>query len=255
MLILGLLYVSELLLPKCQSCLGSSLPLVRGGQPPTARFLHSHCEDPRVAPHTGLSAGPGSQEHGCVPGPTERAHWWPPEGLAPQRLLSLLLGKWAPGLGPPGPERQGLCLLPWLRPQEVLGRPLLERVLVLSALTEALGGRLPQLPSGSCSEGAGAGPASASPALRAPSHQLCWKGTVWPPEALPRSPLSPFPCMAAAELGSKACFLCSKPRVYLLGNSGNAGERRACKSGQEVRKPGGLERPFACGSVSPQETL
>lgn len=143
---------------------------------------------------------------GAIPGPTERAHWWPPEGLAPQRLLSLLLGKWAPGLGPLGPERQGLRLLPWLRPQEVLGRPHLERALVLSALTEAFGGRLPQLPSGSCSEGAGADPALASPAPRTPSHQLCWKGTVWPPEALPTlSPLS-LPVHGCSRAGIRSLF-------------------------------------------------
>lgn len=73
----------------------------------------------------------------------------------------------------------------------MLGRPHLERVLVLSALTEALGGLLPLLPSGSCSEGTEAGPAMASPALHAPSCQLWWEGAVWQPKGLPSlSPLS-----------------------------------------------------------------
>ena len=62
--------------------------------------------------------------------------------LALLRLLSLLC--WADRLPasrvrPPRPGRQGLRLGSWLGPQDVLGRPRLERVLVLSALAGGTG--------------------------------------------------------------------------------------------------------------------
>jgi len=75
-------------------------------------------------------------------GPCEEGELVPAGVLALLRLLSLLC--WADGLpasevGPLQPGRQGLGLGTWLGPQDVLGRPRLERVLVLSALAGGTG--------------------------------------------------------------------------------------------------------------------
>lgn len=67
------------------------------------------------------------------------------------------------------------------------------------------------------------------------------------PGASPLSTRSPFLRVAAVALGSKASFLRTL-RVHLLGSSGRAGERGPAGRGS-------LERPFACGSLSPQEPL
>lgn len=71
-------------------------------------------------------------------GTCEESELVPAGVLALLRLLSLL--HWADGLpasgvGPPRPGRQGT----WLRSQDVLGRPRLERVLVLSTLAGGTG--------------------------------------------------------------------------------------------------------------------
>lgn len=68
-----------------------------------------------------------------------RALWGERALLRPLSLLLWADGLLASGVGPLRPGRQGLRLGTWLGPQDILGRPRLERVLVLSALAGGTG--------------------------------------------------------------------------------------------------------------------
>lgn len=173
--------------------------------------------------------------------------------LALLRLLSLL--RWADGLPasevrPPQPGRQGLGLGTWLGPQDVLGRPRLERVLVLSALAGGTGWILFSAAKRQLLGGQG-GPAWLQPPAPAPAPQG---------DALRRSsmslllPTALFLCSSPAELGSKVCFLSNQRLFIFSGTYCSLGSTELASRGRRQRSPGS---PEALGFLvtPPQEPL
>lgn len=159
----------------------------------------------------------------------DRLKSWPYKGLC------LFVGQTSSQLarvGPPWLGRQGLHLGTWLRPRDVLGRPRLERVLVLSALMKALEDFGPRCQAAAGWTAQAAGLAAASPARRVSLPLPSWNGKAPYAARVPPFSLHPSPSLVRLQLSwdPKSVF-CPASAGF---TSWDTGELRACKSGQEA---------------------